>query len=350
MVNDPIRMTALAAAAVWMLQLPAEAGPAAVCYKGVNLSGAEYGVDTDNVYGTNYIYPSERTVKYFAETGMNIVRLPFRWERLQPVFGRPLEAMELKRLKEAVELLRAYDMTVVLNPHNFGYYDGKRMMTPDLPAQVFADFWIRLALEFAGDADIVFGLMNEPYDIPAEDWLSAVNQAITGIRAVGADNLVLVPGTNWSGATSWLSDRPGGNNSRVMSGVVDPAGNFAYEVHQYMDEDYSGTHETCPKAAGALEGLERFTGWLAEQGAKGFLGEFGGSKDPACLAGLTDMVRFMDANPDRWVGWTYWAAGEWWPQTEGNNIQPVDGKDRAQLTELMPNLQTIGDQACETIN
>lgn len=343
------RICALAVAATLVFETSAVvAGP--VCFKGVNISGAEYGIDSANVYGTNYIYPSEKTVRYFAEKGMNIVRLPFRWERLQPVFGGPLDRTELDRLKQAVELLRTYGMTIVLDPHNFGYYSGKQMVTAEVPAQAFADFWIRVALEFPGEEDIVFGLMNEPYDILAEDWLAAANQAIAGIRAAGADNLVLVPGTNWSGATSWSSDRKAGNNSRVMSGVVDPGQNFAYEVHQYMDEDFSGTHETCPQATEALEGLERFTGWLNEQNAKGFLGEFGGSKDPACLAGLTEMVRFMDAHPDRWLGWTYWAAGDWWPETEGNNIQPVNGRDRPQLTELMRNMETADGVDCSTIN
>lgn len=29
------------------------------CYRGVNLSGGEYG-ERDAIYGTNYLYPSER--------------------------------------------------------------------------------------------------------------------------------------------------------------------------------------------------------------------------------------------------------------------------------------------------
>lgn len=36
-----------------------------MCFKGINLSGAEYG-DRDGVEGKNFIYPSEKTVAYFA--------------------------------------------------------------------------------------------------------------------------------------------------------------------------------------------------------------------------------------------------------------------------------------------
>src|SRR6187402_3374180 len=57
-----------------------------LCYRGVNLSGAEYG-DRNGAADTNYVYPAEATVHYFAGKGMNVIRLPFLWERLQPVLN-----------------------------------------------------------------------------------------------------------------------------------------------------------------------------------------------------------------------------------------------------------------------
>ncbi|TYC49272.1 glycoside hydrolase family 5 protein [Rhodobacterales bacterium] len=342
-------LSSLLTAAAMLAVLSSEVLADSVCYKGVNLSGAEYG-DINGVYGRNYIYPSQKTVSYFADKGMNIVRVPFRWQRLQPVIGEKLDAAELERLKSSVEMIRSQGMTILLDPHNFGYYEDARLMTPELPAQAFAGFWIRLAPEFANEDDVIFGLMNEPYDIPADDWLIAVNRAIAGIRAVEAGNLILVPGTNWSGASSWSSDRKMGNNGIVMAGVQDPLGNFAYEVHQYMDEDFSGTHDTCPQAAEAAEALERFTAWLRDHDARGFLGEFGGSKDPACLEGLREMVGVIDRHPDRWLGWTYWAAGDWWPESEGNNIQPVSGRDRPQLGAVMQSPPVRAGNECSTVN
>jgi endoglucanase len=331
------------------LILPTNAEAKGVCYRGVNLSGAEYG-DADGIYGTNFIYPSEETVGYFAKKGMTIIRLPFLWHRLQLVLGGGLDSQELDRLKASVELIRSYDMKVILDPHNFGYYAGKRMMTKDVTARDFADFWIRLALEFADDDDVLFGLMNEPYDIPAEDWLVAANQAIAGIRATGARNMILVPGTHWSGASSWLEDLPGGNNSKVMGHVSDPANNFIYEFHQYLDDDLSGTHKTCPNAEIALNGLKSVTRWLKEHNARGLLGEFGGSLNSACLSGLEDMVTLMDQSPEQWFGWTYWAAGDWWPEDEGNNIQPTAKGDRPQLAAIMHEKYVSSDLACSTIN
>lgn len=210
-----------------------------LCMTGVNLSGAEYG-DRNSVYGTNYTYPSEKTVSYFAKKGFDTIRLTFLWDRLQPQLNNPLDPIELQRLKDAVGQLQARGFKVILDPHNFGYYDGKRMATDDVPNFAFADFWTRTAAEFANVDGVFFGLMNEPHDIPSDLWLDAANGAIAGIRGVGAKNLVLVPGTNWSGASSWFNDFPGGSNATTMLKVNDPDNNFVYEFHQYMDEDFQG--------------------------------------------------------------------------------------------------------------
>jgi endoglucanase len=318
---------------------------AALCMTGINLSGAEYG-DKNGVLGTNYTYPSQNTVNYFAKKGFNTVRLPFLWDRLQPQLNEALSSVELDLLKQAVKLLQDHGMKVILDPHNFGYYDGKRMASDDIPDYAFADFWTRVASEFGDDPNVYFGLMNEPYDIPTDLWLKSANAAITGIRAVGAKNLILVPGTNWSGASSWNNDFRGGANSLVMKGVEDPDNNFAYEFHQYMDQNFSGTHETCPKAAEAANALERVTAWLKENRKRGFLGEFGGSKDPECLAGIKTMADTVRANSDYWLGFTYWAAGDWWQESEGNNIQPTAKGDREQLKSIDISRDSSGEPNC----
>lgn len=45
----------------------------------------------------------------------------------------------------------------------------------------------------------------------------------------------------WCGETRGY----GTPNADVMLGVVDPADNYVYEVHQYLDSNYSGTHPEC---------------------------------------------------------------------------------------------------------
>jgi len=305
----------------------------AACLRGVNLAGAEFGSGR-GVHGADYIYPSPETVAYFAGKGFNAVRLPFKWERLQPRLGRGFDREERQRLSAAVAEIRRAGMTVVLDVHNYAYYGSAQIGSADVPVSAFADLWRRLAADYRDDAGVQFGLMNEPHDIPAVQWLSAANAAIAAIRKAGAKNLVLVPGTIWSGAHSWERELPGGANGTVMLGVEDPAGNFAYEVHQYLDDDFSGTSPRCARADDAVAALENFTGWLRRNGARGFLGEFGGSADKACLDGLARMTAHVDGQPDVWTGWTYWAAGEWWPEDEPLNIQPRPAGERPQLRAL----------------
>ncbi|WP_064693408.1 glycoside hydrolase family 5 protein [Rhizobium aegyptiacum] len=319
----------------------------APCYRGVNLSGGEYG-ERGAIYGTNYIYPSEQTIRYFAEKGMTIIRLPFRWERLQPALGGRLDDDEIKRIKETVGLIGKQGMAVLLDPHNFGYYDKAQVGTAPATDAAFADFWARLAVEFANQDGVLFGLMNEPYDIKATDWLDAANAAIRAIRAVGARNLILVPGTSWSGAHSWEKDVIGGANGTVMLGVRDPLDFYAYEVHQYLDVDSSGTHPTCEGAVAAVEAIAGVTAWLKRNNKRGFLGEFGASTEKDCMSGLTEIYATMSDNSDVWLGWSYWAAGEWWPADEPFNVQPHKGTERPQMRLLAASAKADAD-ACTAV-
>ena len=87
--------------------------------------------------------------------------------------------------------------------------------------------------------------MNEPNEMQTETWLEDANAAIAAIRSAGATNLLLVPGNSWTGGQSWYQDWYGTPNAQVMQNISDPLDNYWYEIHQYMDVDYSGQHSTC---------------------------------------------------------------------------------------------------------
>jgi len=42
----------------------------------------------------------------------------------------------------------------------------------------------------------------------------------------------------------------------------------------------------------------------------------------------------MSDNSDAWIGFSYWAAGEWWPANEPFNVQPRDTPERPQMRLL----------------
>jgi endoglucanase len=235
-------------------------------------------------------------------------------------------------------------MTTVLDVHNYAAYLGQPIGTPAVSVDALANLWERLAPHYKDNPKVIFGLMNEPKALPTETWLDAANAAIAEIRRQGARNLILVPGNGWTGAHSWLAGNYGTPNGDVMLKVADPADNFAYEVHQYLDSDFSGTHPSCRSETIGAESLAAFTQWLRQHHRRGFLGEFGGGSDPICLAALDRMLGFMGRNRDVWLGWSYWAAGAW-PKDYFTSVQPIDGADRPQMAVLLKHIDRPGVQS-----
>ncbi len=310
--------------------------------RGVSLAGAEFGEHTlPGTYMREYVYPHHSYVpgyespKYFAEKGMNHFRLPFRWERLQPELGEDLDAAELERLQRTVSAYRELGMKVVLDPHNYGRYQEHLIGSDEVPAAAFFDFWHELAQLYKHDEHIIFGLMNEPHDMPSEQWRDAANAAVAAIRGTGAKNLILVPGNGWSGAHSWNQDWYGTPNAELMLSIEDPGNNYAFEVHQYLDSDSSGRSDTCVDEEVGVRRLKQFTKWARMHQRRGYLGEFNGGDNPTCKAGVQRMLNHVESNPDVYIGWAFWAAGPWW-NTHPRVLEPKSGVDAPQMDWLMP--------------
>lgn len=319
-----------------------------LAYRGASLAGAEFAVDAygngplPGTFGVDYIYPDATyapgytSPDYFLAKGMNTFRVPFRWERLQPVRNAALSSAELTRLTTTVNHLTGKGATVLLDPHNYARYGTSLIGSASVPNADFADFWSRLAGAFKNNPKVLFGLMNEPHDMSTEQWVGAANAAIAAIRQAGATNLILVPGNGWTGAESWSDSWYGTPNATALLAIQDPGNNMAYEAHQYLDTS-GGTDPACINATIGSQRLQPFTSWLKANGKKGFLGEFGAGSSPTCLAAIDDMLDHVEANSDVYLGWTYWAGGPWW----GVNwmmLEPTGAVDVPQMTTLLPHL------------
>jgi endoglucanase len=218
--------------------------------------------------------------------------------------------------------------------HNYAKYSNAVIGSPQLPPQALGDLWKQIAMRYKDNSLIIFGLMNEPVELRGETWLEAANIAIENIRRTGAKNLILVPGIGWTSAHGWMSWKYGTPNSEVMLRVFDPGRNFAYDVHQYFDSDYSGTNPECQSTEVGVAALKVFTQWARYHHKRGFLGEFGAGPNQTCLEALDNTLNYMAGNSTVWLGWTYWAGGTGWPEDFFSSLEPIEGQDRPQMKVL----------------
>jgi endoglucanase len=301
---------------------------------GVNLAGAEFGSNVPGTFGTDYTYPTHAEIDYYASKGLSVIRLPFLWERIQHTKNGALDSVELGRLDDVVNYTTGKGLKIEIEPHNYGYGFGALIGSAQTPNSAFADVWGKLALHFKSNPDVIFGLMNEPHDQSASAWLGSANAAIAAIRNAGASQEILVPGSYWDGAWTWTSTD---NAAVIGSGVQDSAHNFAFEVHQYLDADGSGTHSGAVSATIGVERLTAITQWAEANGQRLFLGEVGVTTDQTSLTALDGMLTYMLQHTGAWQGATYWAGGPWW----GNymfSIEPQNGIDKPQMDVLEAHL------------
>jgi endoglucanase len=318
---------------------------------GVNLAGAGFGSERivkgggRGRHGIDYVYPVEpfapgyTSPSYFVSNGMNAFRLSFLWERLQPKLGSPLDNGESARLVEATDQLLKLGAWVVIDLHNYARYEDTLIGSDAVKIADFADVWGRIAQLFKGKDRVLLGLMNEPHDMSTETWVSAANAAIGAIRAAGASNLILVPGNAWSSAAKWYDSSYGKPNAEALLDISDPLDKVVFEAHLYLDGNSSGTSDTCVSKTIGVERLQPFARWLGEHRKLGFIGEFGAGRSDVCLAALAAMSDSMHSRPDIYLGWTYWAAGPWWPNDYFTLIEPRSG-DAPQMLALRPYLST----------
>jgi endoglucanase len=95
-----------------------------VVYYGVNECGYEFG-PIPGTYGVDYEIPSNSSVDYFLGKGMNTIRFPFMWERVQKTLNGNLDTVELRRMDSFISYVTGKGAFLVLDPHNSARYNGQ---------------------------------------------------------------------------------------------------------------------------------------------------------------------------------------------------------------------------------
>lgn len=294
-------------------------------FKGVNIAGAENAYPSSSQF--NYIYPAAMELDYWASKGMGLIRLPLQIRRIQPASYGPLDPIgrtdepavagsspgtqtNLLAIKAVLDRAFTDGLYVVIDPHGFGIIHDTNTNTdrnigtdPEGTAQ-FVDWWIRVSTKFKNYPNVIFGLMNEPFSQTAAAWKTGAVAAINGIAQVTTARWVFIPGTSFTGGHSWVSS----GNAAAWAGYVPPSGmNIAFEMHEYLDSDFSGTHAVC-----AGFGSSPMTGavsWAQTNGVKIHIGEIGWSQDASCPADATALMSYFSSNQLTVIGWAYWVGG-----------------------------------------
>lgn len=328
----------------------------ALKFRGTNLVGGSpiwkdtwKGGVSGPVSGTDYLFVSNQDVDYLIGKGMNTFRLLFSWEAMQPT-PRAVLPGALKgnfrvfydRFKALVDYITSKGCTVILDIHGgddptfaayYGVKVGQAYTSPGGAAHqvgdLLVDLWSQLANIFRANPKVMFGITNEPFNVPTMTWFSTAQAIINAIRAAGATQMILMPGNYYSGASSWLytgSVFDTGNPKRsnaygwlnangVGRPLKDPANNLAVQVHMYLDKDAAGGVPQIESATIGAERLKVVTDWCRTNNLKVMLCEVGfAASNPLAADAWANLLNFMNANQDVLLGFQWWTYGpsSWW--------------------------------------
>lgn len=304
---------------------------------GVNLAGAEFGDTFPGTYNQHYTYPGVAQLDYYKARGIELIRLPFKWERLQRALNGPLDAAELARIDAFLDLAEARGMRVILDMHNYARYriSGTAYVigSPEVPRSAYQDVWTKIAAHMR-DRDCLwgYGIMNEPYSVGAHVWKDSAQVAVNGIRSQDTRHAVLIPGDQYSGAHWWLT------HGAPLIAITDPADNLVFEAHQYFDADSSGKYASPYDSSGATPGigitrLADFVNWCNANGVRGFVGEYGvPDNDARWNTVLANAMDYLAANN---ISGTYWAGGPWWSDYALSSEMRRVGEEAPQMAVLI---------------
>ncbi|KDQ10378.1 glycoside hydrolase family 5 protein [Botryobasidium botryosum FD-172 SS1] len=296
-------------------------------YFGVNQSSAEFGnLNIPGTLGKDYTWPTRASVDFFVAKGLTTHRIAFLMERLSPPargLTGAFDATYLAALKDIANYVTSKGGYAVLDPHNFMRYNGAVITSTSEQT-----WWKNLANEFKSNSNIIFDIVNEPHDMTATAAFNLNQAAVNGIRSSGATSqLILVEGTSWTGAWTWVSS----GNADAFKNLKDPNNNVAFEMHQYLDSDGSGTNPVCVSSTIGAERLAAATAWLKQNNFKGFLGEIGAGSNDACIKAVQGAFCSMQQS-GVWIGALWWAAGPWW----GDYYQSIEPPSSPAIARILP--------------
>lgn len=297
---------------------PANAGP--LKFAGINIAGFDFGCNSDGSCTASAAWPP--LTKYYGadglgqmthfvqDDGFNVFRLPVGWQFLtNNVLGADLNETNWAMYNDLLTACLSTGASCIIDVHNYARWD-KGIIGQGGPTDAqFAQLWSQIATKVASNSKVIFGVMNEPHDVPdIVRWATSVQAAVTAIRKAGATSqLILLPGNNWTSAETFVSN----GSADALNKVTNPDGSVTgliMDVHKYLDSDNSGTNTECVRN-NIDNAWAPLATWLRANKRQAFNTETGGGNTASCIQFMCQQVAYQKANADVFLGYVGWAAG-----------------------------------------
>lgn len=275
---------------------------APLTWTGICMSGLEF-------TGSAYV-PKDWDLNHWKHLGINIIRLPWDWERMQPTLLGDLDSEFVGYVRDYVTKANSLGITVILDCHSFGKFDSSVTMTQGY----LSDLWTKVAAAF-NDLNVQYDLMNEPGStVDAATQVAIYNACISAIRAVSSTKIIHIP----------LRD------ANTLRHAVDEYTSFvsllsldAYcyiQAHVYFDANGTGTSDTPLSDYQRTAQFQMICNFARLKGFKLFIGELGTGYGTTALTCLNNFLDVCAKNSDVVKGFTYWADGGSWSSTYVNAV------------------------------
>lgn len=274
-----------------------------VAYPCINIAGFDFGCRTDGTCDTTKALnpltkatpTADKQMSHFASAdGFQAFRLPVS---MQYVFNNnvngPLDNTAFTAYNNLVTACTNVAQKCIIDFHNYARWNGAIFGQGGPTNAQFANLWAQVAARYAGNSKIVFGIMNEPHDIPnIQAWAATAQAAVTAIRNAGATSqIILLPGSDYTSAQQFISDGSGPALLNV-SNLDGSKTNLIFDVHKYLDSDNSGTHTSCV-TNNIDSSFSPLATWLRQNKRQAWNSETGGGNNAGCVTDLVQQISYL---------------------------------------------------------
>lgn len=289
-------------------------------FAGVNIAGFDFGCGTDGTCVISEVVPPVYQLSgvdglgqmqhFFNDDGYNVFRLPVGWQYLTYNQSTSvLNETQFSNYNMLVSDCLSTGAHCEIDIHNYARYDGEIIGQGGPSNEIFAELWYNIASYWQNETNVIFGVMNEPHDIPnITTWAESVQYAVTAIREAGATSqMILLPGNNYTSAETFVSS----GSAEALGMIRNPDGTFTnliMDVHKYLDYDNSGTHAPCV-TNNIEDSWYPLSTWLRANGRQALNTETGGGDVDSCVGYISQQIAYQAAQSDVILGYLGWAAG-----------------------------------------